>query len=137
MFKEVTESIGELGRDMVYKALAEFKKLGYRISLDDFGTKYSNMDILSDVEFDVLKLDKSLVDGVGNERNRILVESMIKCFHAIGVDTITEGVETEEQNRILRELGTDKIQGYYYSRPLPEGEFLALVSGQGENRCTG
>ena len=78
-----------------------------------------------------IKLDKSLVDGIGNEKNRILVEAIVRCFHAIGVETITEGVENEEQRRIMAELGTDRIQGYYYSRPLPETEFLELMRGQG------
>ncbi len=60
-----------------------------------------------------------------------MVEAIVRCFHAIGVETITEGVENEEQRRIMAELGTDRIQGYYYSRPLPEKEFLELMRGQG------
>lgn len=134
---EITERIIAEDTKQVLTLMRELSSQGFGFYLDDFGTGYSSLAYVLTLPFESIKLDKSLVDGVGNERNRILVESMIKCFHAIGVDTITEGVETEEQNRILRELGTDKIQGYYYSRPLPEGEFLALVSGQGENRCTG
>ena len=69
--------------------MRELSSQGFGFYLDDFGTGYSSLAYVLTLPFESIKLDKSLVDGVGNERNRILVESMIKCFHAIGVDTIT------------------------------------------------
>ena len=116
---EVTESIGELGRDMVYKALAEFKKLGYRISLDDFGTKYSNMDILSDVEFDVLKLDKSLVDKIDRDKvSGQIVKHIISMCHDMKIQTIAEGIEEELQEAYLKKCRCMIGQGYLYGKPM-------------------
>lgn len=133
---EITERIIAEDTKQVLTLMRELSSRGFGFYLDDFGTGYSSLAYVLTLPFESIKLDKSLVDGVGNERNRILVESMIKCFHAIGVDTVTEGVETEEQSRILRELGADKIQGYYYSRPLSEREFLELMAKKGESGCT-
>ncbi|MEQ2424049.1 EAL domain-containing protein [Enterocloster hominis (ex Hitch et al. 2024)] len=121
---EVTESIGELGRDMVYKALAEFKKLGYRISLDDFGTKYSNMDILSDVEFDVLKLDKSLVDKIDRDKvSGQIVKHIISMCHDMKIQTIAEGIEEELQEAYLKKCRCMIGQGYLYGKPMEVEEY--------------
>ncbi len=121
---EVTESIGELGRDTVYKALEQFKVLGYRISLDDFGTKYSNLAILSDIEFDVLKLDKSLVDKIrGDQVSRQVVSHMISMCNDLGIQTVAEGVEEKEQEQILKQACCAIGQGYRYGRPMEEEEF--------------
>ena len=87
---EVTESIGELGKDTACKALRQFKKLGYRISLDDFGTKYSNLAVLSDVEFDVLKLDKSLIDKICDDRVSLqVVRHMVSMLSLIHIWTLS------------------------------------------------
>ena len=121
---EVTESIGELGRDTVYKALEQFKALGYRISLDDFGTKYSNLAILSDIEFDVLKLDKSLVDKIRTDQvSRQVVSHVISMCEDLGIQTVAEGVEEKEQEQILKQACCGVGQGYRYGRPMEEGEF--------------
>ena len=121
---EVTESIGELGRDMVYRALAELKKRGYRISLDDFGTKYSNMDILSDVEFDVLKLDKSLVDKIDRDRvSGQIVKHIISMCHDMKIQTIAEGIEEELQAAYLKKCKCMIGQGYLYGKPMSVEEY--------------
>jgi EAL domain-containing protein (putative c-di-GMP-specific phosphodiesterase class I) len=121
---EVTESIGELGRDMVYRALAELKKRGYRISLDDFGTKYSNMDILSDVEFDVLKLDKSLVDKIDRDRvSGQIVKHIISMCHDMKIQTIAEGIEEELQAAYLKKCRCMIGQGYLYGKPMSVEEY--------------
>ncbi len=127
---EITERIIAEDTGRVLFVMNQLKRSGFGFYLDDFGTGYSSLSYVLTLPFESIKLDKSLVDGIGNEKNRILVESIVKCFHAIGVETITEGVENEEQRRIMEELGTDKIQGYYYSRPLSEEEFLALMRAQ-------
>lgn len=129
---EITERIIAEDTKRVLFVMNQLNRSGFGFYLDDFGTGYSSLSYVLTLPFESIKLDKSLVDGIGNEKNRILVESIVKCFHAIGVETITEGVENEEQRRIMTELGTDKIQGYYYSKPLSEEEFLALMSGQEE-----
>lgn len=124
---EVTESIGDLGRDLVYRALAEFKKLGYRISLDDFGTKYSNMDILSDVEFDVLKLDKSLVDKIDRDKvSGQIVKHIISMCNDMKIQTIAEGIEEELQEAYLKKCRCMIGQGYLYGKPMAVEEYERL-----------
>lgn len=116
---EVTESIGELGRDLVYRALAGLKRQGYRISLDDFGTKYSNMDILSDVEFDVLKLDKSLVDKIDRDKvSGQIVKHIISMCREMKIQTIAEGIEEELQEAYLKKCRCMIGQGYLYGKPM-------------------
>ena len=116
---EVTESIGALGRDVVYQALREFKKRGYRICLDDFGTKYSNLDILSDIEFDVLKLDKSLVDKIGRDKvSRQIVKHVIAMCRDLKIQTVAEGVEEAAQADYLIQCRCAAGQGYLYGRPM-------------------
>lgn len=121
---EVTESIGELGRDVVYKAIGDFKRLGYRISLDDFGTKYSNLDILSDVDFDVLKLDKSLVDKIGmDEVSGQIVKHVIAMCHDMDIQTVAEGMEESRQVDSLKGWDCAIGQGYYYGKPMDVESF--------------
>lgn len=121
---EVTESVGELGRDTVCKTLGRFKALGYRISLDDFGTKYSNLAILSEIEFDVLKLDKSLVDKLRTDRiSRQVVSHVISMCNDLGILTVAEGVEEKGQEQILKQARCAIGQGYLYGRPMAEEAF--------------
>lgn len=132
---EITERIIAEDTKRVLAVMNQLTRSGFGFYLDDFGTGYSSLSYVLTLPFECIKLDKSLVDGIGNEKNRILVEAIVRCFHSIGVETITEGVENEGQRRIMAELGTDKIQGYYYSRPLPEKEFLELMRGQERSGC--
>lgn len=121
---EVTESIGELGKDTACKALRQFKELGYRISLDDFGTKYSNLAVLSDVEFDVLKLDKSLIDKICDDRVSLqVVRHMVSMCRDLKIRTVAEGVEEQSQETLLREANCEVGQGYRYGKPMGEDEF--------------
>ena len=124
---EVTESIGELGKDTICKVLRRFGDLGYRISLDDFGTKYSNLAVLSDIRFDVLKLDKSLVSKSCDDRvSRQVVRHVISMCNDLHIRTVAEGVEEEDQERILREANCEIGQGYRYGKPMAEDEFERL-----------
>lgn len=121
---EVTESIGDLGRDVVYKALGELKRKGYRISLDDFGTKYSNLDILTDVEFDVLKLDKSLVDKLAKDKvSRQIVKHVIAMCRDMKIQTVAEGVEDSTQADYLTQSRCIIGQGYLYGKPMEQEAF--------------
>lgn len=91
----------------------------YRLALDDFGAKYSNLSIISDLKFDTLKFDKGLVDYlVQNENARWILECIIALCKKMDIYNVAEGVEIKEQVAILAELGCTYIQGYYYSRPV-------------------
>jgi len=95
------------------------KKLGFRIALDDFGTKYSSLNYLSKLPFDTLKIDKSYVDYIAkNSKDRIIVEHIIHLTRELGITTIAEGVEFEEQNELLHQMGCSYGQGYYKSKPM-------------------
>ena len=79
--------------------------------------------------FEYIKLDKSLLNGLpGDSRAELLVKSMIQSFERMGLKVIAEGVEEKEQAEMLRMFGADSIQGYYYGKPMPEDEFLAVIS---------
>ena len=106
--------------------IAEFKKADFSLHLDDFGSGYSSLATLNTLQFDTIKLDKSLVDYIGNYSGDCLLRHTIGLAHELGMHIVAEGVEVKEQVEFLKGLECDSIQGYYYSRPLPEKEFIEL-----------
>ena len=123
---EVTETI--LSRDdYIVDLLRHFRERGIRILMDDFGTGYSSLATLNLKCFDVIKIDKSLVDIACDEFGKILLAKSIDLGRSLGLKITVEGVETEEQYRFLKYTGCDDIQGYYFSKPLPKSEFEKLL----------
>lgn len=121
---EVTETIGEMERETIKQMSKKLKENGFKIALDDFGTKYTNISILTTMDFDVLKLDRSLVNNLAkSKKNQIIVESMVEMCKRMNIQIIAEGVETENQLEMLKSLGCIFVQGYYYSKPIPKEEF--------------
>lgn len=112
--------------------LRELKDMGVRIALDDFGTGYSSLTYLKQLPIDVVKIDKSFVDGLTEGgKNGPLMGSIIALAHNLGLKVVAEGVETEAQRGLLQEWQCDSIQGYLISRPVPEAEVLKGLSPQG------
>lgn len=108
--------------------IAAIKALGMRLAVDDYGVGYSNMERLSNVEFDVLKIDRSLTSQMeSSERIREIVRSTVLMAPSLGATSVCEGVETVSQARLVRELGVDYVQGYLISRPLVSLEAAATV----------
>ena len=128
---EVTERL--LGADMpqAVGALRQLQALGIGVYLDDFGTQYSSLARLRQLDFDVLKIDQSFVVDLPDPSSRIVVASVIKMARALGLETVAEGVETQEQYDTLVELGCDAIQGYLLSEPLPTDALRTLLDRQG------
>lgn len=121
---EITETISSMDHIMVHNIANALRHMGFSVSMDDFGTKYSNMAVLTQFEFDTVKVDRSLLlDVEKNYKNKTVLKHTLEMLKEIGVETVMEGVETIEQVAILRELGCDTIQGYYYGRPEPMSEF--------------
>ena len=121
---EITESLGEVDRDSMIHMGKKISKEGYLLTLDDFGSKYSNISILSAVTFNVLKIDKSLVKDVfSNPRSKVIVRNFIDSCRSLGINTVAEGVETMEQYEVLKEMGCDCIQGYFINKPLSVVDF--------------
>lgn len=121
---EVTESLADMGKSTVYNVLKELHLAGYKIALDDFGIKYANLAILSDLAIDVLKLDKSLINDLVDRRaNQVILKNIISMCSDLQISVIAEGVETEVQEHLLKELGCNMGQGYLYGRPVPIPQF--------------
>jgi diguanylate cyclase (GGDEF)-like protein/PAS domain S-box-containing protein len=111
--------------------LHSLKALGVRLSVDDFGTGYSSLSYLRNLPLDILKVDKSFVDGLGDDRkSEAVVRALIELGHGIGVEIIAEGVETEIQRAALIDMGCDAMQGYLLSPPIAPEAFIALVKTQ-------
>ena len=97
---------------------------GYCLSLDDFGAQYSNLSILSSLQLSELKIDKSIINDLySNQNTRILVEHLIHICRQLGIDSVAEGVEEQEQLQILEDIGCTYAQGYLYNKPIPVPDF--------------
>ena len=126
---EVTESLAAKDTAFLLQLVSKIKGLGMSTSIDDFGVGYSSFNSLKRLPFDTLKIDKSFVDDIEvDQKSRAIVNSIIQVSHNLGLVTIAEGVETKEQVDLLRKMGCDAIQGYYYSRPLSNYEFQKFLS---------
>jgi diguanylate cyclase (GGDEF)-like protein len=120
---EVTEGLFLSASDRTLNNIDLLKRSGIRLALDDFGTGFSSLSYLNRLPFDVLKIDKSFVDGlVHNERDRKMVKAIISLAHGLSMEIVVEGVETPQQVHELREMNADSLQGYYYSQPLSAKE---------------
>lgn len=122
---EITESV--VGRDFEFMKtqIERFQALGFPVWLDDFGSGYSSLDVLRSIRFDLLKFDMVFLRKLDESLNgRVLLSELIKMAIALGVETICEGVETEEQVHFLQENGCSKLQGYYFSKPVPFAQVL-------------
>ncbi len=121
---EITESISDLGSNVLSRITQDLKNHGFSVSLDDFGMMHSNLSTLVNITFDVIKLDKSLVNSIcDNNSNRIIIKNIINMCSELGSETIAEGIETKEQEELLSKLGCRYFQGYLYDRPIPLNEF--------------
>lgn len=125
---EITESAAVEGVQVVIDAFKRFHSLGYVIEMDDFGSGYSSLNVLKDIEFDVLKLDLKFIAGtIGNSRGGTILSSVVRMAKWLKLPVIAEGVETLEQADFLRSVGCDYIQGYLYSKPIPCEEYKTLL----------
>ena len=125
---EITESIVMNNIEENLKVLNDIKDLGVKIALDDFGTGYSSLSYLRLLPIDKLKLDKSFIDNIHiSENDRVIVECIIKLAHEMNILVVAEGVEIEEQFDILYKMGCDRIQGYYFSKPISPDKFELIM----------
>jgi EAL domain-containing protein (putative c-di-GMP-specific phosphodiesterase class I) len=120
---EITETVFRRGREEAETTLNQLKKLGVALVVDDFGTGYSSLDSFATSPFDSLKVDSSFVrDMVTNFRHRAIVRTIAALAADLGLGLIAEGVETQDQADVLRELGYLRAQGFLYSPALPMDE---------------
>lgn len=127
---ELTESAFIHISKLYQGALDALRNKGTKILIDDFGSGYSSFEAVLECEFDTIKLDLSFVKKIGqNEKANAVVKSMITMAHQLNAKVIAEGVETEKQLDFLRENGCDYVQGYLFSKPLPQEKFIAMMDG--------
>jgi EAL domain-containing protein (putative c-di-GMP-specific phosphodiesterase class I) len=104
--------------EMSEETLGRLKRLGVKLVVDDFGTGYSSLSYLRRFPVDVLKVDRSFVDGLGGDSgDSAIVNAVVTLAHTLGLHAVAEGVETAEQLIELRKLGCDTAQGFYFARP--------------------
>jgi diguanylate cyclase (GGDEF)-like protein len=124
---EITESAYMSNPDLMRSIIRQLHKSGFMILMDDFGSGYSSLNTLKDIDVDVLKVDmKFLPSGAGNIRSEKILASVLRMADWIGMQTIVEGVETREQVDFLRSIGCRYAQGFYFGRPMPVSDYEAL-----------
>ena len=125
---EITESVLIESYDGIKDLLKELKSKGIKIALDDFGTGYSSLSYLTHIPINTLKIDKVFIDTIANNgEDTSLTNMIIMIGRRLGLSIIAEGVETERQLEYLKKYDCNKIQGYYFSKPLPQEELLKLL----------
>ena len=132
---EVTESGYTDNAALLLKTVSELRELGFDIEMDDFGSGYSSLNMLSAMPIDVLKIDMKFVRNIETSATDMrLVKLIIDIAQYLKVKTVAEGVETEGQLNLLRRAGCDLVQGYYFSRPVPADEFEAFIKREIEEK---
>ncbi|MBR6244355.1 EAL domain-containing protein [bacterium] len=136
MLLEITESAYTENSDRIIGIANSLRARGFKLEMDDFGSGYSSLNMLASLPIDALKLDMKFVRRIcENAKDLRMVQLMIEIAAFLNVPVIAEGVETEEQYRLLKENGCDIIQGYYFSKPLPVDQFSEMIEKEGRKRC--
>jgi len=130
---EITESVIGSDFDFMKEQIVRFRELGFPVWMDDFGSGYSSLDVLQSIKFDLIKFDMSFMTKLDEgEAGKIILTDLMRMATSLGVDTVCEGVETQEQARFLQEIGCSKLQGFYFGKPAPLAELKERYnSGRG------
>lgn len=123
---EITESVLMSHKARFLEQIRKFRNAGYKVWMDDFGNGYSSLNVLRELEFDELKLDLSFIEHL-DDKNRQIISTIIDMAKQLKIHTLAEGAETREQVDFLREIGCEKIQGFYYGRPQPMEELRGYL----------
>lgn len=125
---EITETVDN---EQVSRKAYQLKEEGYKLLMDDFGSGYSSLNILLETPFDLIKLDKKFMENMMlSDKGRLILEQVVAMANKLGLELLAEGVETKEQVELLRSIGCDQVQGYYYAKPMPAEEFYTLLKEQ-------
>ena len=131
---EITESAYTESEESIVATVAQLRETGFRIEMDDFGSGYSSLNMLTAMPIDALKLDMRFVRHItAGSKDMRMVELMVDIAKFLSVPVIAEGVETEEQVGLLRGCGCDMVQGYYFSKPVPPADFVKFITSEKEN----
>ena len=125
---EVTENVVITDIELVMKTIIVLQNMGIKVSIDDFGTGYSSLAYLRKLPIDKIKIDRSFIQDVAsNDSDLTIVKTMVELSHGLGKRVLAEGVETQEQLQLLRNIGCDAVQGYFISKPISEEEFTKYL----------
>ncbi len=127
---ELTESCNASDTKMLSRQFSKLQKLGFKIAMDDFGTEYASFGLLHDVSMDVLKIDQKFVRGLvreGNKTDMAIIENVVNMCRQLSIQTIAEGIETEEIQDIILSIGVSYLQGYLYAKPVPADVFERML----------
>ena len=130
LYIEVTESLMAQNEENMRLNINRFRDAGYQIWMDDFGSGYSSLNLLKDFVFDEIKMDMRFLSSF-NQRSRRILTAVVQMAKDINIHTLAEGVETKEQYRFLRNIGCEKVQGYFFGRPMPYDQALAHLKATG------
>lgn len=120
---EITETSAIGGMELMTDVIDKFHELGYKVEMDDFGSGYSSLNVLKDLDVDVIKLDMNFLSGDIGGRGGAIISSIVQMTKWLNTPVVAEGVETNEQADYMKSIGCNYIQGYLYSKPLEEDEF--------------
>jgi EAL domain-containing protein (putative c-di-GMP-specific phosphodiesterase class I) len=129
---EITESVLIESYDAIYRQIKMLRDYRINVALDDFGKGYSSLYYLCQLPISTLKIDKTFIDNIiiNTDKGRIITGDIVAIGHKVGLKVIAEGVETKEQIEHLMKHGCDKIQGYFYCKPLPEKEVIQFIEAK-------
>ncbi len=130
---EITETVFQDERSLMIHTTNELKKMDIQLAMDDFGSGYSSLNMLKDVPFDVIKIDREFFsESITSRASVWILRKIIEMAEGLGIRTLCEGVENEEQVKLLRDLGCYYVQGYFYSKPMPFDEYIGLYCHEKE-----
>ncbi|MBU3145317.1 EAL domain-containing protein [Clostridium sp. CF012] len=110
--------------DLIIKILTELKSKGIKISMDDFGTGYSSLSYINKLPIDTIKIDRSLIINLkDSSKNKVIIKAMVVMAHSLGIKVVAEGIETDTEFELLKELQCDSIQGYLIGKPMTSANF--------------
>lgn len=121
---ELTETSFFDDKNKMIEIMRELRSKNCIIDIDDFGSGYSSLNMIKDIPFDVLKIDREFFNSSGSGTGKVVLQKIVELASVLGVESICEGVENQEQEDLLREIGCHYAQGYYYSKPIPAEEFV-------------
>ncbi len=124
---EITETAASYNLSALTENMAKLSNAGVSFSLDDFGTGYSNMERVASLPLKIVKLDRSFVNSQDKPKMRVFLENFIRMFKDMDMEIVVEGIETEQMVRRFSDLRCDFIQGYYYSKPVPQKDFVKFI----------
>ena len=125
---EITESASLTAKKTLLDNMSQLMEYGVQFSLDDFGTGQSNLNYIVDMPVKIVKFDKDMTNAYfENGKAKYVMDAAMHMIHGMNLQIVSEGIETREQFETMKALGIQYIQGYYFSRPLPETEFLEFI----------